>query len=218
MAEIYYKYTGSEILMAGASVLLKEVAAGGNTYSDNFDSLAYSDYLIGQSYWISGLNDLAVWQAAAGNNVVSPYTSSAYVSAIYNQALTNDQYAQIKNKNTTSDGRIGVGVRLSGSASTFCGYGFTISAVAGYCAIVKFINGVATVLGTAGTTNAAANDIFKITAVGTTISVYKNGSLFTSVGTGGQVTDSTYTTGKAGIVGYGAYNDAIADEFECGDI
>lgn len=214
MASPYINEATGRILLSGSNIML---LASGSVYSDNFDSLIGNDYLVGQGSWIAGLNDIVVWDIS-GNNVVGPYTSSAYVSAIYNQALNNNQYVQVKMVTVTTDGRMGIGVRLTGSAATFCGYGFTISGTGNYCAIVKFTNGVATTIGATGTANASLNDVFKMTVVGSTITVYKNGSAFTSVGTNGVVTDATYSTGKAGLVGFGTYNDANADLFECGDL
>jgi hypothetical protein len=77
---------------------------------------------------------------------------------------------------------------------------------------------VEVLLGNIGTTNPSLNDVYKLKVVGSVLTVYKNGSIFTEVGTGGTYTDSTYATGKAGIMGYGTANDTLGDEWEGGEI
>ena len=189
-------------------------------YTDNFDALTGGgNDLAGQGNWILGLNRIIVWTPTTGDNEIGPYTSSAYVAAIHNQTYANNQYAQIKRTKVTSDGAWGVGVRLSGSGATFCGYALVVKdSATGYSRLVKFTNGVASILGSTGTTPTALNDVYKLQIVGGVLTAYKNGSVFTEVGTSGSYTDTTYTTGKAGVVGYGTYNDTLADEFAGGDV
>ena len=215
MANVYINANTNKIILNSNKLLL---TSGGSvtTYTDNFNSYISSNYLNGQGLWIAGITDSIVVWDVSGNNVVGTYLSSAWTCAIYNNTFDNDQYAQIKMVNVTTTGAMGIGVRLSGAGATLDGYAFTISGNANESSIVRFDNGVGTVLGNVGTTNPSTNDVYKLKIVGTTLTVYKNGSVFTEVGTSGTYTDATYSSGKAGIVGNGTYNDANADDWEAG--
>lgn len=217
MSKIYLN--SGKVLLRNGTLMFEENTGGGSIYYDNFDSYTGGNYLVGLGSWVSGMGNMVCWNISAGQNQVGPYSSTAYSAAIYNQVLSNDQYAQIKRTKVTADGYLGIGVRLSGSSTTFCGYVFLLKdSATGNTRLLKFTNGVAAQLGSAGTTPPSLNDIYKLTIVGNVLTCYKNGSIFTEVATSGQYTDSTYSSGKAGIAGYGSYNDTLCDEFECGEL
>jgi hypothetical protein len=195
---------------------------GGNIvpmiYTDIFDFYVGNNYLAGLGNWIQGLNDMACWIISAGQNQVGPYSSGADCIAIYNSTLAANQYAQIKRTKVLGGAYLGIGVRLSGLGATLCGYGLALADYTNDGVIVRYDNGVATALGSRSTTNPSVGDIYKLKIVGSVLTAYKNGAVFTEVGTGGSYTDSTYATGKAGIVGWGTANDTLGDLWEAGEL
>lgn len=193
-----------------------QVAAGGSKaqYTDDFE--AYTEgSLIGQGNWITGLNDYETGDFE-GNMVISPSTATSVCAVIYNQPFANDQYAQISIAMPSTTRANGIGVRMTGSGATFCGYGFYV--MSGTQRLFRVDNGTKTNLGNTGTETIAENDVFRLEISGTTLTAYKNGSVFTAVGTNGQATVTEYTSGKAGIIGYGDVSDALADNWEGGDL
>ena len=191
-------------------------------YSDNFDSYANLSSIDGNGSWINGIDlSMAVRTSHTSGMDVSPYLSGALSGSIYNATFANDQYSQIT-RSYISGGGMGAGVRLSGTtAATFCGYGLMVMDdhnESAYCAIYKITNGVLTALGSTYTFTPTAGDTFKLTVSGSTLTAYRNGSVWTSVGTNGVATDSTYTSGKAGIIGFGSWQDTRADNWLGGDL
>lgn len=191
--------------------------SGGGTkakYTDDFES--YSDgSLFGQGNWISGLNAVEKY-TYEGDNFIFSNTATSVCAAIYNQPFANDQYAQIEIYSTSSSEAIGIGVRMSGSGATFCGYG--LYAIDGTIRLFRVDNGVKTNLGNSSSENIAAGDVFRLEISGTTLTAYRNGSILTGVGTNGQATVTEYTSGKAGFTGYGIANTAAGDNWEGGDL
>jgi hypothetical protein len=183
-------------------------------YTDDFST--YTDgILFGQGNWISGLNrvDKLTYE---GDSFIYGNSSGSVCAAIYNQTFANDQYAQIVSIYPSTTRASGIGVRMSGSANTFCGYGFYV--MGGAQRLFKVVNGVKTDLGSVGTEAIANTDVWKLEISGTTLTAYKNGSVYTAVGTNGQATVTDFASGKAGYFGYGSEYDAGATNWEGGDL
>jgi len=180
-------------------------------YTDNFNT--YSDgVLVGKGSWISGLNTMRVI-----DHEVVEYTDDDNCAAIFDQELDNDQYAQIKLVliNNEEDNFLGPIVRASGSGGTFKCYFLIIAYNVQYLGKFDATGSGWSSFGNADTTAPSANDIFKLEVDGTTLTAYKNGSVYTAVGTSGVATDSDLSSGKAGLFGYGWGPETYGDDFEC---
>lgn len=118
--------------------------------------------------------------------------SNAYVNSI---TPGNDQYMQAVMSNFIGNCSVGPCVRQSTGATT-C-YALRTDTTVTNVTLDLISAGSITNLATYNITSWVDGDIYKITAVGTTISAYKNGSLL------GSVTDSTVASGRIGLVGQG---------------
>jgi hypothetical protein len=134
--------------------------------------------------------------------------AGAYNQSFWNaDAFANNQYSQGV---YLGGGFFGVAVRASGTAGSRNGY-YCLLNQAGNSRVSKVVAGTITDLIAPGSLpDPATNDLVKITAVGTTIAVYYNGILQ------GTTTDSSLTTGSAGLMFYD--NNARLDTWEGGNI
>lgn len=110
--------------------------------------------------------------------------------------LTNDQYSEVVIDGAYAGGNLyaGATVRAAGTtASTYDYYVGYVSATEWF--LDEVVNGATTTLAT-GSITPAADDVIRISAVGTTISLYRNGTLF------GSASDATLTAGAAGVALY----------------
>lgn len=209
---------GQMIINAGSGY--HAIATSGGTpekakYTDDFST--YTDgSLFGQGNWISGLNAVNKSTYSGDKGYISGNTATSVCAAIYNQTFANDQYAQIAAIYPSPTSATGIGVRMSGSGATFCGYGFYV--MYGTQRLFKVVNGVKTNLGSTGTETIADSDVWRLEISGTTLTAYKNGSVYTAVGTNGQATVTDFASGKAGFIGYGNESDAGATNWEGGDL
>lgn len=124
--------------------------------------------------------------------VYSNYTGAEFAIAYWNADSFNaDQYSQATVFDIGgTNGYVGLGVRISSGPN---GYFFTLESSS--CQMYKFVSGTRSTIGTCSLTQ-ADGDVMKITAVGTTIKVYQNGV------ERGTATDSSVSSGSAGIIGY----------------
>jgi hypothetical protein len=187
----------------------------GPAYTDNFNTYSVAS-LNGQGNWDVLLNSITVYDGGNGARLVQSYTSTSVTVAQYDATFGTNQYAQItiSNVGDVSDA-MGVGVRLSGTGATTCGYGYYV--MNGTQRLFRIDNGVKTNLGSAGTASISAGATVRLEINGTTITAYLNGSVDTGVGTSGSATVTEYTSGKAGITGYNN-GVTLGDLFEAGDI
>jgi hypothetical protein len=111
------------------------------------------------------------------------------------QPVGNDQWAQCTMHITGNSAQnCGPAVRIATGAQT---------AYAAQCAtsllrLIKYVNGTITVLGTASPNNTSNGDVILVTAIGSTITLYQNGTQKV------QVTDTAITSGNVGIFGAGS--------------
>lgn len=153
------------------------------------------------------------------SNAVQSKVAAVYpynVGTAYNNSNTynNDQYATVTLTFTGApDESAGPAIRLD---STGAGYFASYNEVNGQACIGisldQGVNGLSSVnLGCDGT-DYNTGDTLTIKAVGTTISILKNGVQTTSL------TDTNYTTGNAGVVGIGTQTTMLIDNFEGGNV
>lgn len=158
----------------------------------------------------SNWTDLFIANSAqiSSNQLVGNYNNSwaAYYSA---GTLGNDQYSkiQITTVPTGSQG-FGVAVRCSGGVGTETYYAFGCSASSS--SIEKFVSGTFTLLKGSIATTFSVGDYIEVRVSGTTISGYKNGVFVDSA------TDSSISSGKAGVWGY--LVGGTGDSWEGGDL
>lgn len=163
--------------------------------SDNFNR-ANANPLDGN--WTNGTSSgmAIVSNAAAGG------TASSNRAFWNGDLFANDHYSQCISP-TISDG--GPAVRCS-TGNNY--YGLYIQG--SQLKIEKFVSGSATLLGSAYSYTPTTSEVFKLTAVGTTISVYANDVFLFSR------TDSALASGAAGMHTYGT--TTRLDNWEGGDV
>jgi uncharacterized protein YjdB len=128
--------------------------------------------------------------------------------------FNNDQYSQVRITGGLSSGSqyVQIIVRASGTGDgAYRNYLFYTDGVAGagHTEVAKNINGSQITIRSFATTF-AAGDIIKISAVGTTITCYKNGVAL------GSITDSSLPSGSAGVGVYGS--TVTVDDWEGGSL
>lgn len=160
------------------------------------------------------------WSAQCNSSGIVVSANAAYKNgagsndySFYNAISPGaDQYSKIVLSSGFGGGIYGaVTVRASGTAeATMNSYVFITNGASGSgnSEIQKFVSGANTKLANVAATF-TGGDVIEIRASGTTISVYKNGSLLTST------TDSSLSSGKPGFGGYGA--GTVFDNWEGGD-
>ncbi len=121
----------------------------------------------------------------------------------------DDQFSQATLVSNTSSFDCGVSVRVS--TSTASSYSFGNRGNTATTGIFKIASGTFTLLLTSGTP-VANGDVLKITAAGTTLEGFING---VSIGT---TTDATYTSGSAGLNGYGSGGVCAFDDWSGGAV
>ena len=146
------------------------------------------------------------WTTVAGtaapkiaSNTLQPGTAGAVNSAYWSGSTFGaDQFAQanLPNSSGTKYGP-GIAVRLSNSKGYFLWYGNSANTIS----IWRMDSATSwTLLKNSGALTISATDVWKIQAVGSTISAYQNGNLVA------QVTDTHYTAGSPGVWMYYAAN------------
>lgn len=159
------------------------------TFSDDFnraDGVIGANWQNGTGLGIVGISGNQAWQSNAGP------TSAAMASVATTAAtFTADQESTVTLAALSSSDFIGPAVRCN--PATGSGYFVTLDGTAdSNRRIRRMSGGVETIIG-AVNLPAATNDVYVLRAVGTTISVFRNGSLLD------QVTDSTHASGQPGL-------------------
>lgn len=139
-------------------------------------------------------------------------SSSSEGAAHWNaDTFGNDQYATATVTAITSFAYIGVSVRCHASATTF--YGFeSNSNDASY--LFKYVAGVSTTLGSTGAVF-TVTDVLRLEASGTTITPKVDGA---TLNPPGAQTDSSISSGYAGVVGAGNDSGSRIDNWEGGNL
>ena len=190
-------------LLAGLLTILHAQEASATTVSDNFDR---ADGALGSNWTtVSGTgapqivsNTLRVGTAGA--------LSSAYWSA---STFSSDQFAQasLPNSSGTQYGP-GIAVRLSGSKGYFLWYGNSSNTVSLWR--MDSSSSGTLLKQSASLTVSPSSDVWKIQAVGSTISGYQNGKLVV------QATDANIKSGSPGVWLY--YSSNQIDNWSGGDV
>jgi hypothetical protein len=167
--------------------------------TDNFNR-ADANPIGGNWSTVQGLNALQL-QNNSVNGSVNNTDNAAYWNA---DSFANDQYSQIKKLTTSSDH--GPLVRV---ATNNC---YMADVYSTGIDIWKYVAGSWTQLGSTISITLAANDVLKLSATGTTLEIFQNG---TSRGTR---SDSELATGSAGIWAYNNYTNINVDDWEGGNV
>jgi hypothetical protein len=158
----------------------------------------------------------ANWTSCGGNagytvatNAAASSNASVEEAVFWNAAsFANDQFAQVTISQMASNSYIGPAVRCStGSGGNY--YGFYADTATRY--IVRVVAGAYTSLATTGT-GFSNGDVIRLEVVGTTISAYINGVLWTSV------TDSNLTSGSPGMTSWANNNSGRVDDFTAANL
>jgi hypothetical protein len=155
---------------------------------------------------LSGLTSLQILTNVAATQATGAYEGDAYT----NITFAADQWSQCTLGAVVSSGAnyVMCAVRIQSGAASFYAIQMTTDG-ATFCKIRKFTAGAPTDLaacttpGWGGGITVASGDTLLLTVVGSTISAYHNGIPLVST------TDSTYTSGSPGIVGFA--NTSAAD-------
>ena len=190
-------------LLAGSVSVLVPQEASAATVSDNFNR---ADGGLG-SNWTTVAGTAA---PAIVSNTLRAGTASKLNSAYWSAStFGNDQFAQASLPNSSGNQYgPGIAVRLSGSKGYFLWYGNSPNTVS----LWRMDSSTSwTQLKQSGTlTVSPSSDVWKIQAVGSTISGYQNGNLVV------QATDTNITSGSPGVWLYYASNQI--DNWSGGDV
>ena len=177
------------------------VGANGAAYTDDFNRA--DENPIG-SPWVA----VSTGTIRLTNNALGTTTNTEEL-AHHNGSLANNQYATVKILGAVNGS--GVGVRMDSARSNDARKGYTLSVHDGSLLVLrKWLDGSFLNLRTYEV-SAASGDILRIEANGTSIKGFYNGVERISV------TDSTYTSGYAGVMVQNAYETSI-DDFASGDL
>jgi hypothetical protein len=148
------------------------------------------------------INTNAFAPASGGNECGARWTADSF---------NNDQYAQcvLTAKEGTTNFAAGIGVRhAAAGTATYYGY-YQDGGGNGFC--FKNVAGTWTLLG-AAFSSAATSTTLRLEANGTTLTVKHNGA------SQGTRTDSSITSGAAGVTGYSNSTSMRADDWEGGNL
>ena len=167
----------------------------------------------------------AAWVARSGYTIPSISANvcvvQTAVGAYYNQTFNNDQYCQVSTNglsiafqsrhvymfvrgNTTDQACYAIDIVSTDNGETGWDLNLTINLIAA--------NGAPTPLNSYSEVDAGATGLWKLEAIGSVISVYRDSILKL------QVTDGTIAGGKPGFYGAAGNTGVTVDNFEAGDI
>ena len=167
------------------------------------DGTALTTYSASWTYNIGtfAINTNAVYCSAAVNfEAAAKWTADAFA---------NDQYAQGVCVTESSSGGSGAAVRCGTGANY---YGYYNDTTGSY--LHKNVGGTWTQIGSNGP-SLAVNDVIRLEVEGTTLRPKINGTLVAAIGA---QTDSTFSSGSAGISFWGGNPTARLDNWEGGNI
>jgi hypothetical protein len=155
------------------------------------------------------------WTEGAGftglnlsSNVVVPPGSNDYISYWSADTFSADQYAQCTFANGAQDGGAAVRVSTAGSGN---GYALSVNSATGG-RLLKWVDGSVSVVGDAFVMDTlTGTTVYKLTIVGTTLTVYQDGVQKY------QTTDTSHATGQPGLMGRGG-TGVWLDNWEAGDM
>lgn len=156
-------------------------------------------------------NDGNFWVRDPEDDVIAD-DANASIAHWEGNTFNNAQYAQIVIKTIAGFSFIGAAVRCASGTTNTAYYFMADSSL--FSAMYKHVAGAETQLGSNAGVFAAGNTIY-IDANGTTITPKKNGS---TTGTPGAQTDSSISSGYAGLSGYLNAGATSGDDMELGDI
>jgi hypothetical protein len=181
-----------QTLAAGWKINGQTVAGGGGgaSASDDFNR---SNGSLGAN-WTNAVADIVIASNTAANSALNDADSFVYWNAASFAADQSSKVTIVYRSDSQLLNYIAAGVRMSGSGGSYDGYVASTDGKSGigHTEIGRYDNGAFTSLKSVATTF-ANGDIIECRAVGTTISIYKNGSYVDSV------TDTTYATGQPGF-------------------
>ena len=157
------------------------------------------------------LNDGNFWVRDPEDDVIADDGTSS-IAHWEGNTFNNAQYAQVVIKTIGGFSFIGAAVRCAASTTNTAYYFMADSSL--FSALFKHVAGTETQLGSNAGVFAAGNTIY-VDANGTTITPKKNGS---TTGTPGAQTDSSISSGYAGLSGYLNSGATSGDDMELGDI
>lgn len=149
------------------------------------------------------------------NTTTYPYPYNVGIAYNNSETYSNDQYAKVTlTFSGTPDESAGPAVRVDANGQ---GYYVLYNELNGQACLSysldQGVNGISGVgLSTCDGTDYNTGDELMVKAIGTTISIWKNGTQTASV------VDTTYSAGKAGLAGTGTHTVMRMDSFEGGNI
>ena len=177
------------------------VSASGSYFTDNFNRS-----LLG-SNWTQQPGDSGTVIINTSIRLAASSTSDAYAYWSAN-TFTNDQYSQGTLVNVNGSDDTGVTVRASDTTLTL--YRFTWYPVNSTWNLNKFSSGSSISLASTGTGPGQTGDVIRITAVGSTITGYVNGTQKL------QATDSSISSGYPGV--FLGDTNTYLDDWEGGNL
>lgn len=181
--------------------------------TDDFTGLAASADLDSRTNWSKPTGGVVgpIGQPSVGGNLTSEVASGNDWGVCYWDADTfaNDQYSQLVSTESSASFRsVGPAVRIQTGALQ-C-YAAAISTSHGVQIYRVDATDTETALGTPASYTSGAT--YRIEAEGTTIRIKENGTTVTSA------TDSTYSSGYAGIAAFGNGTESVGDTWEAGNL
>lgn len=194
------------------------IRSAGAYVTDNFNRS--NENLEASSNWTQVQSSGSALLRVSSNQLLMDHNSSfGGKTHHYEQTLASAQFAQLTIIAQTGSAfrQLGPIVRDTVGATDDTGYHALYRPSASEILLVRRDDGSETTLGTYSRT-ATANDEVRIEAVGDQIAVFLDtGSGFTLVI--GPITDSNYSSGKAGVRGYaGSSSTVTGDNFICGEL
>jgi hypothetical protein len=174
------------------------------SFTDDFNRI---DGALGAN-WVQ-LNTVAA--VIVNNQVTSSGVSNTGAARTVSKFAGENQWAEVTMVNLLGATK-GVMVRVPEGAvnAPETGYYWRVSS-GGLAQLFRFDNGIATALGAGVSVAFAPGDVYRITAIGSTIRGYINGVLIQTA------TDTTYLDGRCGGIRVTA-NTALLDNFRMGDL
>jgi len=185
-------------------------------YSDDFESYTVATSIDGQGNWVVVRGDIEIntHDSDKGFDGADVYFNLAY----YDGSVDDDQYSQITVEAKVPYACPGPAVRVVAGTSGTGYLWFSENTTSAY--LIRLVDGTPTYLvyGTDGWDN---DDVVKLSIEGDEISMYRNGSLDTSMSTDGKYSDTSVdklTTGSVGIVVYEQNSSAWGDTWSGGSL
>lgn len=162
--------------------------------SEDFQGLSNGN-LAGQGDWILGMSNggtanIQVADSSGDKRLVVTGDADAGAIVYLNRTFKNNHFARCTLDAMAADKYMGLAVRCRGTGATFDCYGLNIAS--GYMVIYKVVNGTPTLI-TSGASTTTIGNVYELRAVGSTITVYRNGTQYY------QFTDSDVADGAPGV-------------------